>query len=68
MTIEQCRMARAALKWSWDDLAKASGLSRSTVARFESGKAVASENLQAMVDAFAAEGLKLVAGGVVRSN
>jgi DNA-binding XRE family transcriptional regulator len=33
----QCRMARAALGWSLDDLAKAAGVERKTILRFEQG-------------------------------
>ena len=33
----QCRMARAALGWSLDDLATAAGVERKTILRFEQG-------------------------------
>lgn len=33
----QVRMARAALDWSLDDLAQASGIGRATIHRFENG-------------------------------
>ncbi len=36
----QCRMARAALRWSLDDLAQGSGVGRATIARFELGDAI----------------------------
>ena len=48
MTPEQCRMARAALKWSIDDLREAAGVGRMTVVRFEGGQSVNSESVQAM--------------------
>lgn len=35
ITPDQCRMARAALRWSVDDLAQAAGVGRATVIRFE---------------------------------
>lgn len=37
MTADQSRMARAALKWSVGDLAKAAGVRPSTVSAFERG-------------------------------
>lgn len=37
----QCRMARAALGWSLDALADASGVNRWTILRFEQGESVA---------------------------
>ncbi len=37
MSPEQCRMARAALNWSLDDLATHSGVGRITIHRFEKG-------------------------------
>lgn len=45
ITPEQCRMARAGLKWSLDDLTEASGLGRATIARFELGQAVSPETV-----------------------
>lgn len=38
MAPEQCRMARAALKWSSQDLAKAASITAATVNYFENGK------------------------------
>lgn len=38
MNSNQCRMARAALKWSLDDLSEASSVGRATIQRFETGK------------------------------
>ena len=37
MTIAQCRMGRAALGWSLDDLAAKSGVGRRTLAKYEGG-------------------------------
>ena len=37
LTAEQCRAARGLLDWSQPDLAKASGIGRSTITRFERG-------------------------------
>jgi DNA-binding XRE family transcriptional regulator len=41
MNDRQCAMARAALKWSRRDLAKAAQVAELTVARLESGRPVA---------------------------
>jgi len=38
MTPDQCRMARAALRWSTKDLATAAGVSPVTVNSFEQGR------------------------------
>lgn len=38
MTPEQCRMARAHLKWSTRDLASRAGINATTVNRFENNK------------------------------
>jgi DNA-binding XRE family transcriptional regulator len=35
MNATQCRMARAGLRWTLDDLAKASGVNRRTILNFE---------------------------------
>jgi len=51
-------MARGALKWSFEDLAKAAGVSRMTVARFESGKDIAGDSLEAMQTALEAQGVQ----------
>ena len=37
ITAEQCRAARGLLDWSQPDLARASGIGRSTITRFERG-------------------------------
>jgi transcriptional regulator with XRE-family HTH domain len=44
----QCRMARAGLGWSVDDLEKHSGISRRTVLRFEAGEKVKLETVEAL--------------------
>lgn len=48
MTPAQSRMARAALQWSLHDLAAKAAVSRMTCARFELGKTVAAESIEAM--------------------
>lgn len=54
----QCRMARAALGWSTEELAKRAGVGRNTVNRFEQG----SPGIPATRDALRRE---LEAGGVI---
>lgn len=63
MDIQQCRMARAALKWSFEDLAEASGVSRITIARFESGKSVSATSVDAMRKAMEAKRVKFIDEG-----
>lgn len=65
-TGDQIRAARGLLDWSRDDLARASGLSRSTVVRLESGAPARPVNLLAIRSVFEAEGLQFVPGGVQR--
>lgn len=56
-------MARVALGWSAADLAAAARLGYATVARFESGKTVQPENVEAMRQALAAKGIGFENGG-----
>lgn len=63
MNVAQCRMARAGLRWSLDDLAKASGISRASVARFESGASVQPETIEALRAALVREGVAFINGG-----
>lgn len=70
LNIIQCRMARTALDWSLQDLADASGVSRRTIARFESGESVLPLRIQALRHTFEAKGVLFLdnahlAGGVV---
>ena len=46
MTPMQCKMARTGLSWLANDLAKASGLTRVTIARFESGHPMAPASIE----------------------
>lgn len=48
MTPLQCKMARMGLNWLANDLAKASGLTRVTIARFESGHPMAPASVEKM--------------------
>ena len=63
MTPQQCRMARAGLKWNIDDLADEAELGRATVARFESGKTIDEVSLQKLKLAFARRRVKFVNDG-----
>ena len=53
-------MARAALKWSLTELAKASGVGRATAARFELGQNVEAEKVAAMSSALEEAGAEFV--------
>ncbi len=61
MSPEQCRMARAALKWSTEKLARASGLDKTTVNRFENGKVSYTSTATKLQTTFEAEGLAFIA-------
>ncbi|ALH80392.1 hypothetical protein AN936_08430 [Sphingopyxis macrogoltabida] len=56
MTPAQCKMARAGLSWSADHLSEKCGISRITIARFESGLAVAAASIEAIHAALNAAG------------
>lgn len=64
-------MARAALEWSLEDAAKAAGVSRRTVLRFERNhRDVKAELIEALRRAYGGAGIRFVetgpdAGGVV---
>lgn len=48
MTPTQCKMARVGLAWSADQLSEKCGISRITIARFESGQPVATASIEAI--------------------
>lgn len=56
-------MARAALDWSQQDLAAASGVSARTVIRYEAGEPVLPARVQALRHAFEAKGVLFIDGG-----
>lgn len=56
-------MARAALGWTLDDLAAASGVSRRTVARFEARDPVLPARVQKLRHAFEAQGIVFIESG-----
>jgi transcriptional regulator with XRE-family HTH domain len=59
----QSRMARAALGWGVRDLAKKSGTSPDTVARFERGEELREGTLIALRQALEAAGVEFTNGG-----
>lgn len=63
MNVTQCRMARAALRWSLDDLAGSSGVGRRTIAKFEAGGAVLPDTVEALRQCFVAKGIAFTNGG-----
>jgi transcriptional regulator with XRE-family HTH domain len=64
MNVTQCRMARAALGWSWDDLAKEAGISRRTIAKFEADARVADQSVAKLRKAFEREGVVFIPHGM----
>lgn len=63
MNVKQCRMARAGLGWTLDDLAEASGVGRRTVAKFEAGGNVAPESVAKLQAALITGGAAFTNGG-----
>jgi len=63
MNVRQCRMARAALDWSQNELAKASGVSWRTISRFEGGEIILPSRVQALRHAFEAAGVLFIDNG-----
>jgi transcriptional regulator with XRE-family HTH domain len=58
----QVRMARAALNWSLEDLAKAAGVHRNTISNFETGKFGGREDaLEAIRRALETAGVEFIA-------
>ena len=56
MTPLQCKMARMGLGWHANDLARESGLTRVTIARFESGHPMAPSSIEKMRNALVEAG------------
>jgi transcriptional regulator with XRE-family HTH domain len=63
MQPRQCRMARAALDWTLNQLATASGVSRRTIIRFEQGHTVHPDKTKAVRRALESEGIEFIDGG-----
>jgi DNA-binding XRE family transcriptional regulator len=64
MDATQCRMARAGLGWTLDDLAKASSVNRRTILNFENDGPAAAASLAKLREAFESEGVVFIARGV----
>jgi transcriptional regulator with XRE-family HTH domain len=62
MNVAQCRMARAGLDWTLDDLADASGVARRTIAKFEAGGNVLPEKVEALRQCFVGQGVEFING------
>ncbi len=63
MNVRQCRMARAALEWSQQNLADASGVSARTVIRYEAGESVLRARVEAMRHALETRGVLFIDSG-----
>lgn len=64
LTPEQCRAARGLLNWTQTDLAKASGITRHTITRFEGNKHVPHPANRALLrEVFEAAGVAFIDAG-----
>ena len=64
LTPEQCRAARGLLDWTQRDLAKASGITRHTITRFEGSKHVPHPANRALLrEVFEAAGIAFIEPG-----
>jgi len=63
MNPDQCRMARAALKWSSQELGSAAGVGLNTVQRFERGSDSRHSSVVAIQRALEAAGIVFLADG-----
>lgn len=57
----QCRMGRAALGWTTQDLAREAGVGANTINRFEAGQDARISSVEKMRSAFEAAGLEIIA-------
>jgi len=64
MNIIQCRMARAGLGWTRDDLARASGVSHRAIAKFEDDENVLPATVEKLRAALEREGVIFIERGV----
>jgi transcriptional regulator with XRE-family HTH domain len=58
MNAEQCRMARAGLRWGVRELAKKARIGATTVVRFESGETLQERTIEAIRAAFEKAGVE----------
>ena len=59
ITIAQCRAARGLLEWTQEDLAQATGLSKTSINNYEKGKkSIREDNLQRIYDALFNHGIR----------
>lgn len=65
MTPEQCRAARAMLRWGQRQLAARAGISTPSVLRFENGGDVRSDFVALMQQALEEAGIDFALGGVL---
>ena len=63
ISVEQCRAGRALLDWSAQRLATEANVGVATVRRFESGRPVAEESLDAMEAALSRGGIAFIEPG-----
>ena len=64
MNATQCRMARAGLGWTLDDLAKCSGVNRRSILNFENGGSITTATCDKVRAAFEAAGIVFIERGV----
>lgn len=62
LTPEASRAARAILNWTTADLAKAAGMSATTLSKVERGEDVREESLAKIVQTFEANGVEILNG------
>ncbi len=63
MTDAQCRMARAGLRLKLADLGKLANVRTMTISRFEQGRKVLPEKVEALRAALVAQGVEFINGG-----
>ncbi|URD60475.1 helix-turn-helix domain-containing protein [Sphingomonas sp. KRR8] len=68
MNATQSRMARAALDWSLDDLARESGANRRSLVTFENDGQVLASTVEKVRQAFEREGVVFIGRGVFRGG
>jgi DNA-binding XRE family transcriptional regulator len=64
MNATQCRMARAGLSWTLDDLARHSGVNRRTILNFENDGPASGDSVAKLQAALEREGCVFIQRGV----